>query len=45
MSGNPVCSSASLENLQIIEDDRLIENARVNGEDFISLLKKASGEV
>ncbi|OIK10216.1 aspartate aminotransferase family protein [Bacillus sp. MUM 116] len=40
MSGNPVCSSASLENLQIIEEERLIENARVNGEYFISLLKK-----
>ncbi|MBU8878482.1 aspartate aminotransferase family protein [Bacillus sp. FJAT-29790] len=40
MSGNPVCSAASLENLQIIEDEKLIENARVNGDYFMGLLKE-----
>ncbi|MBU8917463.1 aspartate aminotransferase family protein [Bacillus sp. FJAT-29953] len=39
-SGNPVCSAASLETLQIIEDERLIENARVNGEYFLEQLEK-----
>lgn len=39
-SGNPVCSTASLETLQIIEDERLIENARVNGEYFLKQLVK-----
>ncbi|MDQ6600556.1 aspartate aminotransferase family protein [Bacillus salipaludis] len=39
MSGNPVCSAASLENLQIIQEEQLVENARVNGEYFIGLLK------
>jgi 4-aminobutyrate aminotransferase len=38
-SGNPVCSAASLENLQIIEDEKLIENARDNGDYFMSLLQ------
>lgn len=39
-SGNPVCSAASLENLQIIEDEKLIENAGANGDYFMSLLKE-----
>ncbi|PLT29389.1 aspartate aminotransferase family protein [Peribacillus deserti] len=37
-SGNPVSSTAALETLKIIEDERLIENARHKGEYFISLL-------
>lgn len=39
-SGNPVCSTASLETLQIIEDESLIENARENGEYFMCLLRE-----
>lgn len=33
-SGNPVSSTASLETLQIIEDEKLIKNAQINGEYF-----------
>ncbi len=38
-SGNPVSSAASLETINIIEDESLIENARENGEYFITLLR------
>lgn len=39
LSGNPVSSAAALETLNIIEDERLIENAKNNGDYFISLLR------
>lgn len=37
-SGNPVCSAASLENIQIIDEEKLIDNAKVNGAYFMTLL-------
>ncbi len=39
-SGNPVSSTASLETLTIIEDERLIDNARENGQYFMAALKE-----
>ncbi|QCJ42620.1 aspartate aminotransferase family protein [Bacillus sp. S3] len=39
-SGNPVSTTASLETLHIIEDERLIDNARINGEYFKDLLQQ-----
>lgn len=39
-SGNPVTSSAALENLQIIEDEGLIDQARDHGDYFMKLLKE-----
>ncbi|WP_042355621.1 aspartate aminotransferase family protein [Bacillus rubiinfantis] len=39
-SGNPVCSTAALENLHIIEEERLMENATEMGNYFMNLLRK-----
>ncbi|MGM0780121.1 MAG: aminotransferase class III-fold pyridoxal phosphate-dependent enzyme, partial [Bacillota bacterium] len=39
-SGNPVRSTASLETLQIIEDEKLIKNAQINGEYFKNQLEE-----
>ncbi|PLS16089.1 aspartate aminotransferase family protein [Bacillus sp. M6-12] len=39
-SGNPVSSTASLETIKIIEDEKLIDNARDNGQYFMNLLKQ-----
>ncbi|WP_066301346.1 aspartate aminotransferase family protein [Bacillus sp. FJAT-29937] len=39
-SGNPVCSTAALENIGVIEDEQLVENARVNGDYFMQHLKE-----
>ncbi|MFD4820685.1 aspartate aminotransferase family protein [Peribacillus butanolivorans] len=39
-SGNPVSCAASLENIQIIEDESLIEKAKKNGNYFKSLLNE-----
>ncbi|MED4751891.1 aspartate aminotransferase family protein [Brevibacillus choshinensis] len=39
-SGNPVCSIAALENIAILEEERLIENAAENGAYFFKLLEE-----
>jgi 4-aminobutyrate aminotransferase len=39
LSGNPICSAAALETLNIMEDERLKENAKITGEYFMNLLK------
>ncbi|EJL45584.1 MULTISPECIES: aspartate aminotransferase family protein [Brevibacillus] len=44
-SGNPVSCSAALENIRIIQEEGLIERARVNGEYFLKRLKELQAKV
>ena len=39
-SGNPICTRAALETIAIIQDDNLIDNAKVQGEYFLNCLKQ-----
>lgn len=44
-SVNTISASASLETLNIIEEENLIENSKVNGDYFISLLKELQKKI
>ncbi len=43
-TGNPVCAAAALANLEVVEEERLVENSRRMGEILQPLLREVAGQ-